>query len=89
MLPTQWPLNGDNVRNQEGGGMSRISKIIRRNKRRRGMEKVVIAKCVGVGCGHKREIKAGEITKGEQPVPVCDKCFMPMIAERVELRDEF
>lgn len=51
------------------------------------MERVVIVKCVGVGCGHKREIKAGEIPKGEQPV--CEKCFMPMVVERVELREEF
>jgi NAD-dependent SIR2 family protein deacetylase len=37
----------------------------------------VIAKCIG--CGNKREIKAGEIPQGEQPC--CDKCGMPMIAE--------
>jgi hypothetical protein len=37
----------------------------------------VIAKCIG--CGDKREIKAGEIPVGEQPM--CQKCFMPMIVE--------
>jgi hypothetical protein len=37
---------------------------------------VVIAKCVG--CGKKREIKAGEIPSGSHPM--CDKCYMPMIA---------
>lgn len=38
----------------------------------------VIAKCIG--CGTKREIKAGEIPKGE--MPICPKCGMPMIAEK-------
>ena len=38
--------------------------------------KIVITKCVG--CGKKREIKAGEIEPGDQPM--CDECYMPMIA---------
>jgi hypothetical protein len=41
-------------------------------------ETVVTAKCVG--CGHKREIRAGEIPKGE--MPMCPKCFMPMLADK-------
>jgi hypothetical protein len=36
---------------------------------------VVIVKCVG--CGHKQEVKAGEIAPEDHPV--CPKCFMPMI----------
>ena len=46
--------------------------------------KLVIAKCIG--CGEKREIRAGEIPKGEQPC--CDKCGMPMIADRAEIRED-
>lgn len=38
----------------------------------------VIAKCLG--CSTKREIKAGEIPKGE--TPICPKCGMPMTAEK-------
>lgn len=41
---------------------------------------VVIVKCVG--CGTIKEIKPGEIPKDE--VPMCDKCFMPMVAERAK-----
>jgi len=42
------------------------------------MEIIVTAKCIG--CGEKREIKAGEIPEGEQPM--CEKCFMPMVAQK-------
>lgn len=42
----------------------------------------VIAKCVN--CGEEREISAGEILKGEHPM--CDKCFMPMIAKETILK---
>lgn len=42
----------------------------------------VIAKCVG--CGHKREIKPGEVAPGDQPM--CDKCHMPMVATKAVLR---
>ena len=41
---------------------------------------VVIVKCVG--CGAKREINPGQIPKDE--VPMCDKCFMPMVPERAK-----
>ena len=44
--------------------------------------KVVIAKCIG--CGEKREIKENEIPKGNHPC--CNKCGMPMIAERAEIK---
>ena len=44
---------------------------------------IVIAKCVG--CGNKKEIKAGEIEPDD--VPVCDKCFMPMVAEKVIVKN--
>lgn len=43
---------------------------------------IVIAKCVG--CGNKTEIIGGQIPKGEQPI--CQKCFMPMIAEKAVVR---
>lgn len=36
----------------------------------------VTVKCIG--CGSKKEVGPGEIPKGE--VPMCDKCFNPMIA---------
>lgn len=36
----------------------------------------VITKCSG--CGKKREIGAGEVPEGE--IPMCDECYMPMIA---------
>lgn len=36
----------------------------------------VNVKCVG--CGATREIKEGEVPKGE--MPVCKKCFSPMVA---------
>jgi len=38
---------------------------------------IVTAKCVG--CGHARDIGPGEIPPGQQPM--CDKCFMPMVAK--------
>lgn len=43
-------------------------------------EVIVTAKCVG--CGKTREIRAGEIPDDEQPM--CDICYMPMIAEKAE-----
>lgn len=41
------------------------------------MKPFVIAKCTG--CDNKKKIYAGEVPKGEQPM--CEKCFMPMVAE--------
>lgn len=38
---------------------------------------VVIAKCVG--CGHEREIGEGDVPKGGHPM--CEKCYMPMVAK--------
>jgi len=46
---------------------------------------VVIVKCVQ--CGKRRDIKAGEVPKGE--VPMCDDCYMPMVAVRAELKQDF
>ena len=46
------------------------------------MKVVVIARCIG--CGNKQEIIGGEIPKGEQPI--CQKCFMPMVAEKAEIK---
>ncbi len=40
------------------------------------MEAIVTVKCVE--CGMKRKIDAGEVPEGEQPM--CEKCFMPMLA---------
>lgn len=41
-------------------------------------ETIVIVKCIG--CGAKKEIRAGEIAKNE--MPMCDVCFNIMIAEK-------
>lgn len=41
---------------------------------------VVTVKCVG--CGAKKEIKPGEVAPND--VPICDKCFMPMEAEKAK-----
>ena len=35
----------------------------------------VIAKCIG--CGEKREIKAGEVSVND--CPICNRCGMPMV----------
>lgn len=43
---------------------------------------VVIAKCVV--CGYKREIGPGEVEKDD--LPMCPKCYSPMIAERAEIK---
>ena len=40
----------------------------------------VVVKCVA--CGEKREIKAGEVSKDE--VPMCEKCFTPMVPVKAE-----
>ncbi len=37
----------------------------------------VATKCIG--CGQRQEIKPGEVKAGD--VPLCPKCYMPMIAE--------
>ncbi len=42
----------------------------------------VIVKCIA--CGNRRDIKAGEVPKGE--MPMCDKCGSIMIAEKAELK---
>lgn len=47
------------------------------------MSIVVKAKCTG--CDNERNIRAGEIPADE--VPICDKCGMPMVAERA-MNDE-
>lgn len=39
---------------------------------------VVIVKCVS--CGYEKEVKAGEVPKDE--VPMCDRCFMPMVPKK-------
>ena len=44
--------------------------------------KIVTAKCSG--CGKMREIKVGEIPAGEHPM--CDECYMPMIAESATIK---
>jgi len=45
-------------------------------------EVVLIVKCIG--CGNKKEIRRGEIASDDQPM--CDKCFMPMVAEKAVTR---
>lgn len=42
----------------------------------------VIVTCVGRGS--KKEIKPGEMAKDD--VPMCDKCFMPMVATKAKSR---
>lgn len=44
------------------------------------MPATVTAQCVS--CKKKRKIKAGEIPKGDQPM--CDDCYMPMVAVSAE-----
>lgn len=44
--------------------------------------KIIIAKCVS--CNNRKEIMPFEIKKGENPI--CDKCFMPMFAEKVVIK---
>ena len=41
----------------------------------------ITVKCVG--CGYKKEV--GEEQKD---IPICEKCFMPMIVEKVEVEDK-
>lgn len=43
----------------------------------------VIAKCVG--CGKEREIGPGEIDKND--VPMCNECFLPMVAKKAIKRE--
>lgn len=45
-------------------------------------EIVIVAKCVG--CGVKREIGMFDVAQGDHPM--CEKCFMPMIAEEVNAK---
>lgn len=40
-------------------------------------------KCMG--CGHKKVLKGKDIPRGEDP-PMCEKCYMPMMAVKVEGR---
>ena len=49
------------------------------------MERVIIAKCTN--CGEKKDVRSNEVQEGE--VPMCDKCFSPMVAERAEFREDF
>lgn len=41
-------------------------------------EKRVVVRARCVGCGHERDIGAGEVALDD--VPMCERCFMPMIA---------
>jgi hypothetical protein len=49
------------------------------------LKPVVIVKCVQ--CMKRREIGPGEVPKGE--VPMCDDCYVPMVAVRAELKQDF
>lgn len=42
----------------------------------------VTAQCIG--CGARREIRAGEIAPDD--MPMCDQCMMPMIAVSAKVR---
>lgn len=48
------------------------------DKPARPIRPVVIAKCVG--CGREREIGPHEIPAGSHPM--CDSCYMPLVAKR-------
>ena len=48
------------------------------------MKNKITIKVKCVGCDNEQEIIGGEIPKGEQPI--CQKCFMPMIAVEAELK---
>lgn len=52
--------------------------------KKRDVETVVIAECVA--CKARKEIHAGEVR--EHDMPVCDKCYSPMVAvsARAKLR---
>lgn len=41
----------------------------------------VTARCVG--CGARKQIGPDEVPAGE--VPMCDKCFSPMVAEKTNV----
>lgn len=45
---------------------------------------VVIAKCMSKKCGFRKEYKPGEVPEGDHPC--CEKCGMPMVAERAAVR---
>jgi len=48
------------------------------------MKGYVIAKCVG--CGAEKKIYAGDVPDGD--TPMCDKCFMPMVAVSASVGQE-
>lgn len=60
-----------------------VYEMPRRRSRREGImsEAVVTAECIG--CKARRDIRAGEIPKEE--VPMCQKCFNPMVAVKARL----
>ena len=41
-------------------------------------KRVVTVRARCIGCGNERDIAAGEVPNGEQPV--CNSCLMPMVA---------
>lgn len=45
-------------------------------------EGYVVAQCVG--CKHERKITAGEVKPGD--MPMCDKCYMPMVAKSAKVK---
>ena len=56
-----------------------IDKLTQNSRKK---EATVTAKCIS--CEAEREIKAGEITKGD--FPTCHKCGMVMIAHKAEVK---
>jgi len=57
----------------------------RRTTSKSDLYPVVIVRCVQ--CRKQCEIKAGDVPKGE--VPMCDDCYVPMIAVKAELQQDF
>lgn len=45
---------------------------------------VVTVQCVG--CKKRRDIREGEIESGDDIGPMCDKCYLPMVAIEAKVR---
>ena len=64
------------------GGGNGIRAAMTSQSRRLKIMVTIIVKCVG--CGTKKEIKPGEVASND--VPMCSKCFMPMVAVKAKSR---
>jgi hypothetical protein len=46
-------------------------------------KKIIVVRCVNPSCKAKKEIDA---IQDETFVPMCDKCYMPMVAVKIKTR---